>query len=154
MADKLTVETLTTPKTFGAILTWLNNTFKAIVDFINDYISKIETQTENDKTVFGVYTWDGTTERTINLGFKHVAVEVYTKDGMQGNSYGVNYYCYGGLALSGYNCRPAEIPGVEICDTGFKVSLSDDIYTNNSNLPGTKFVTVDWNMVSNTTFRP
>ena len=36
MADKLTVGTLTTPKTFGAILTWLNNTFKSIVDFINN----------------------------------------------------------------------------------------------------------------------
>lgn len=133
MADKLTVETLTTPKTFGAILTWLNNTFKSIVDFINNYISKIETQTENEKTVFGVYTGDGTTGRTINLGFKPVAVEVYCDNGIQGNSYGVNYYCYGGLALSGYNCRPSEISGVEICDTGFKVSHSGDIYTNTGN---------------------
>lgn len=107
------------------------HTNKDILDGITaDKISKWNNKSD---VVFGVYTGDGTTGRTINLGFKPVAVEVYCNNGTQGNSYGVNYYCYGGLALSGYNCRPSEIPGIEICDTGFKVSRSGDIYTNTGN---------------------
>ena len=130
MADKLTAETLTAPKTFGAILTWLNNTFKSIVDFINSYVDK----TENEKTVFGVYTGDGTAERTINLGFRPTAVEVYTDEGVQShNSNGWVYY--GGLAFDGKPCysnknwrgtdgqgTSVECKIIEICDNGFKIS--------------------------------
>lgn len=127
MADKLTAETLTAPKTFGAILTWLNDTFKLIVDFINSYVDK----TENEKTVFGVYTGDGTAERTINLGFRPTAVEVYTEKGVQES----DGFRYGGLAFDGkpcYSCKdwkgldgketPADYKIIEICDNGFKVS--------------------------------
>ena len=131
MADKLTAETLTAPKTFGAILTWLNDTFKLIVDFINSYVDK----TENEKTVFGVYTGDGTAERTINLGFRPTAVEVYTEKGVQSLNGSATWDYYGGLAFDGKPCysnknwrgtdgqgTSVECKIIEICDNGFKVS--------------------------------
>lgn len=108
------------------------HTNKSVLDGIT--ADKVSGWNGKSDVVFGVYTGDGTAERTINLGFRPTAVEVYTDEGVQShNNNGWVYY--GGLAFDGKPCysnknwrgtdgqgTSVECKIIEICDNGFKIS--------------------------------
>ena len=96
------------------------HTNKDILDGITaDKISKWNNKSD---VVFGVYTGDGTAERTINLGFRPTAVEVYKKDGTQKGMPSGSYTQYmGGFAIDGYNCSTGSDNCIEIVSDGFKI---------------------------------
>ena len=90
----------------------------------------------DDNIVFGVYEGNGQKSRTINLGFKPAAVEVWSERGEQFYKYsfydknrGNIYYSYpyGGLAIDGYPTAglgkdgSTTIYSVSIVDNGFEV---------------------------------
>lgn len=108
--------------TFGNFLAWVNETFQKIINFIN-----------TDPIVFGTYTGDGETSKTINLGFTPKAVVVYNRNGAQAYttsaSWLLNYY--GGFAMDGHPCidtiKDTNDTLIEIVTNGFKVyNVEDD----------------------------
>lgn len=111
-------------------------------------MNKIETALESDDTrlttleasefVAGTYIGDGTSIRTISLGFTPIAVLVVKNDG------GVRYYNdmhYGGLAVTGSPAMTdvgAKI--VEIVTNGFTVHYDVTLETfSNSSVGGAKY---------------
>lgn len=91
---------------------------------------------ESGGVVFGRYTGNGATGRSIPLGFRPKAVLVFRCDGSV--NYGNNGYggFYGGLALDGYPCQ-TRYDGqantvLAISPSGFSV-----YYLDGNGLPGT-----------------
>lgn len=93
--------------------------------------------------VFGIYNGNGKDEQFINLGFTPVAVEVYSLNGLQCETYqpanDTYYHHYGGLALLNNPCRLntlAADPIIKIVNGGFNVYYKRNtpyyIYTNTS----------------------
>lgn len=77
---------------------------------------------DKSDVVFGVYTGNGESERTIDLGFTPRAVAVYRKDGWQSAGRIGNSTDYsGGLALEGYDIVAYDSPVLSVCENGFKV---------------------------------
>ena len=72
---------------------------------------------EKAEVVTGVYSGNGNSSRTINLGFTPKAVLVVTRDGMVRNAGDL----YGGLALADHPLIYANVNGVEITSGGFTV---------------------------------
>lgn len=122
MANKLSIDELTVPKKFGEILTWLNKSFKSIVDFVNNLKTKVD-----EYVLCGVYVGNGEAERTIELGFEPVAVVVYRNDGWQSvGEVSFSGVCCGGLAMKEYPTKTRTGAGysdsISVCKNGFKVS--------------------------------
>lgn len=122
MDSKLNIDELTVPKKFGEILTWLNKSFKSVVEFVNNLKTKVD-----ESVLCGVYVGNGEAERTIELGFEPVAVVVYRYDGWQAvGDPSFSGICCGGLALRKYPTKSrtgSEYTDViSICEKGFKVS--------------------------------
>lgn len=101
------------------------------LDEIDESISLI--QEKKSEAVFGTYVGNGNSERTINLGFTPVAVEITTSYGMQYYNSGSHPQVFGGCAVSGKPCNFNSINAIEIVSNGFKVYYDNSrVYTNNS----------------------
>ena len=91
-------------------------------------IHNLSNGSADDNIVFGVYEGNGQESRTINLGFRPAAVEVYRVNGEQYSQSG-SPGTSGGLAIDGYPCAYAnELSDItdlnkciEIVDNGFMV---------------------------------
>ena len=91
-------------------------------------IHNLSNGSADDNIVFGVYEGNGQESRTINLGFRPAAVEVYRINGEQYSQSG-SPGTSGGLAIDGYPCAYAnELSDItdlnkciEIVDNGFMV---------------------------------
>lgn len=106
------------------------HTNKSALDTLTD--EKMAKWDSKSDVVFGVYTGDGTEERTINLGFKPTAVVVYNDEGRQHSTpSGSSTFGYGGLALDGYPCDAGNGSVIEICNTGFKIGYTNSFKCSN-----------------------
>ena len=94
-----------TVATFGTFFKWINKLVDSITTTIKSIIDRINNP---ENIVFGIYTGDGTYDRTIDLGFEPVAVEIYCSDGTQQvywNDTGYKQgYSAGGFALKNHPC--------------------------------------------------
>ena len=90
-------------------------------------IHNLSNGTADDNIVFGVYEGNGRESRTINLGFKPAAVEVWSERGEQSYTADGGASPYGGLAMDGYPTAGVGKDGfttiysVSIVDNGFQV---------------------------------
>ena len=86
-------------------------------------IHNLSNGSADDNIVFGVYEGNGRESRTINLGFKPAAVEVWSERGEQSYTADGGASPYGGLAMDGY-------PTVGVGKDGFRTIYSVSIVDN------------------------
>ena len=90
-------------------------------------IHNLSNTSADDNIVFGVYEGNGRESRTINLGFRPAAVEVWSENGEQSYTADSNANPYGGLAMDGYPTAGvgrdgfSTIYSISIVDNGFQV---------------------------------
>ena len=95
-------------------------------DDFNDAFQTLDTAVSGKSSiVFGTFSGDGTTERTVTLGFTPRIVYTCTRWGTAGQITG-SEYCYGGLAEREHPVVFRSENCIEIVSGGFVVRAPDD----------------------------
>ena len=116
-------------QSFATVRNNINNNFENLQQQLDDDIATLK---EDGAIVFGTYTGNGSTTRTINLGFNPTAVLIFDTIG---RTYSKNDYVFGGLALRGHPIEPTisgQQSALTVTSNGFTVASNIDAQTNSS----------------------